>query len=280
VLNQLGYQSGNLGSGIQGTQLGSFGGGSQGFTTGGFSSQPYTQTALGAADKWGGASSQFYGQNFTQQPVSNWTGSFASQPYGQTTIGVGDNYRTLGVGDRWASSAYPIGQVGTSLGYTGAYGGFGGYAPSTTGGFGQTNIGFTPSYQQGYQAPISSAFQLQQQIQRFRDELNSIQAMVYQIAQTEQNNANTLQRLQQSEFSTAQQLQQLAQAERQVTQQLQQLQQMANQVNRELQQISSLTQQAGSQFGGFSSFGGQNIGGQFGGHYTSPNFTGQSFGRY
>jgi hypothetical protein len=300
VVNQFGYQTGNLGTGMQGSQLGSYGMGSQGFATGGFSGQPYVQATmgigdntrtLGVGDKWASAANQFGQSYYANQPASNFAGAYTQQPYSQSTLGVGDNNRTLGVGDKWASSAYTAGQISPTWGYTGSYGGYGGFSPITTGTYGQTNIGFSPNYQQSYQVPITSAFQLQQQIQRFRDELNSIQAMVSQMAQAEQSNANTLHRLQQTEFSTAQQLQQLAQAERQATQQLQHLQQMANQVNRELQQISGLPQQAGGQYGGFSTFGGQNIGSQFGQYtnpglgsqfgvqYTNPGFSGQNFGR-
>jgi len=76
---------------------------------------------------------------------------------------------------------------------------------------------------------VDQIYQLQQQIQRMRQEINNIVQMTNQLQQAEQNNAANLSRLQQHE-STA-------------SQQLQRIQQMCNQVSQDLGQVSNITQQ-------------------------------------
>ncbi|TYO93878.1 hypothetical protein [Desulfallas thermosapovorans] len=73
-------------------------------------------------------------------------------------------------------------------------------------------------------------YQLQQQIQRLRQEVNSISQMTSQLQQFEQNNAAQLQRLQQQEANA--------------TQQLQRIQQICGQINNDLNSVSNAAQQA------------------------------------
>lgn len=71
--------------------------------------------------------------------------------------------------------------------------------------------------------------QLQQQIQRLRDEANTISNLAGQLQQAEMNNTLQLQQLQQKEVN--------------VSQQLQRIQYTANQLHQDINQINNLAQQ-------------------------------------
>lgn len=111
-------------------------------------------------------------------------------------------------------------------------------------------------------------YQLQQQIQRLRQDINNITSMTSQLQQFEQNNASQLQRLQQNEVTASQQLQRI--------------QQICGQISSDLNSVSSAAQQAGQsisqnpQLGsGISGYSQQF--GSFGNQYAPSQATG-SFG--
>jgi len=74
--------------------------------------------------------------------------------------------------------------------------------------------------------------QIQQQIQRLRDEASTISNLAGQLQQTEISNSSQLQQLQQKEVNASQQLQRL--------------QYVANQLHQDINQINSLAQQMSS----------------------------------
>ncbi|MCF8010423.1 MAG: hypothetical protein K9L17_01745 [Clostridiales bacterium] len=76
---------------------------------------------------------------------------------------------------------------------------------------------------------MNQVYQMQQQIQKMRQELNNISQMTSQLQQSEQSNAAQISRLQQHESNSVQQLQRI--------------QQVCNQLNQDLNQIGSFTQQ-------------------------------------
>ena len=89
---------------------------------------------------------------------------------------------------------------------------------------------------------MDQIYQLQQQIQRLRQEINNISQMTSQLQQFEQNNASQLQQLHQHEVNASQQLQRI--------------QQVCNQINNDLnlvsgaaQQVTQSMSQTGNQFG-------------------------------
>lgn len=114
---------------------------------------------------------------------------------------------------------------------------------------------------------MDQIFQLQNQIQRLRQEINNISQLTSQLQQFEQNNAAQLQRLQQHEVNASQQLQRIQQA--------------CNQINNDLNLVSSAAQQAtsamaqgGMQFGtGYITAGYSQQPGTFGSQFT-PTHTG------
>lgn len=76
--------------------------------------------------------------------------------------------------------------------------------------------------------------QIQQQIQRLRDEASTISNLAGQLQQAEMNNSSQLQQLQQKEVNASQQLQRL--------------QYVASQLHQDINQINSLAQQMSSAF--------------------------------
>lgn len=112
---------------------------------------------------------------------------------------------------------------------------------------------------------MDQIYQLQQQIQRLRQEVNNISQMTSQLQQFEQSNAAQLQRLQQHEVNA--------------TQQLQRIQQLCSQLSNDLNSVSSIAQQVTQSIAqnmfqpgtGYAGFGQQY--GTFGTQYT-PGWTG------
>lgn len=98
---------------------------------------------------------------------------------------------------------------------------------------------------------MDQIYQLQQQIQRLRQEVNNISQVTSQLQQFEQNNAAQLQRLQQHEVNA--------------TQQLQRIQQICGQINNDLNNVSSAAQQVSQSIAqNFSQIGTGGYGQQFG----------------
>lgn len=82
---------------------------------------------------------------------------------------------------------------------------------------------------------MDQIYQLQQQIQKLRQEVNNISQMTSQLQQFEQNNATELQRLRQHEVNA--------------TQQLQRIQQNCQQLNNDLNNMNSTAQQISQSMG-------------------------------
>lgn len=100
-------------------------------------------------------------------------------------------------------------------------------------------------------------FQLQQQLQRLRQDVNAIAQVTSQLMQTEQNNSSQLQQLQQREIMASQGLQRIHQ--------------MVNSLAQEINQVSSIAQQIASQVSGQFGFG------QYGYGYVPTQYTPQYY---
>ncbi|NPV42893.1 MAG: hypothetical protein HPY70_02750 [Firmicutes bacterium] len=112
---------------------------------------------------------------------------------------------------------------------------------------------------------MDSVQQLQQQIQQFQQNLNTITQMAGQLARSEQQNQS--------------QLQQLSQSESRAVQQLQQIERMCNNVSQQVQQLGNVARQAITQASVQQGVGGQFYQGTIGQQYGQVQ-TGQQAGQF